>query len=45
MCVVCIESDLSNLMLTRDLFGSCLENGLEGAGVLVGKPVKKKLLH
>ena len=43
MCVAHVENDMTNLVFTRDLFDSGLENGLEGAGVVVGKPVQRRL--
>lgn len=42
MCVVHVESDMTNLIFTRDLFDSGL-NGLEGARVTVRKSVQRRL--
>lgn len=45
VCVAHAGSDVTSLVFTGDLFGSGLENGLEDARVVVGKQVKRKLLH
>lgn len=35
-----VERDMTNLIFTRDLFDRGLENGLEGARVVVGNQVR-----
>lgn len=42
MCVARVESDMTHLVFTGDLFDNGLENRLEGARVVMGKLVQRR---
>lgn len=42
VCVARVESDMTHLVFTGDLFDNGLENGLEGARVVVWKLVQRR---